>query len=208
MEKRTEIRKPKRMIVRIGTGSLPVLGNTLNVSIHGMEIALKSRRLFKPGQDMMIALETKEHEYRLQGMVRWFRTGVGTSTMGLQLKHTYHAYTEEVLYDNPTFKNVPTDYVCRFDNAFSLAMEYEKNIRYGGLYCHSKHLPALDTVIIVQLFLPNHSKPLPVSGRVVNHQANGFGIFIDNLEDVRLGIKPLLESIMERDPESVKRIIC
>lgn len=208
MEKRAEVRKPKRIIVRIGTGSLPVLGSTLNVSLHGMEIALRSRRLFKPGQDMTIALETKEHEYRLQGMVRWFKTGIPTYTMGLQLKHTYHAFTEEVLNENPTFRSVPSDYICRYENAFSLAMEYEKNIRFGGLYCQSKHLPSLDTMIMVQLFLPNHQKPLPVRGRVVTHQANGFGIFIENIDDVRLGIKPFLESIMERDPNPVKRIIC
>ena len=208
MEKRRETRKPKRLLVRIGTGSIPVMGSTLNVSIHGMEISLRSKRMFKPGQEMLISLETKEHEYRMQGLVRWFKTGLPSYTMGMQLMHTYLAYTEEVCHDNPTYTTDPSGFKCQFDNVFSLAMEYEKNIRFGGLYCPSKHLPPLDTVINVEVFLPDQRKSLPVRGRVVNHQPDGFGIFIDNLTDVRSGIEPFLKSIMERDPSSIKRIVC
>jgi len=87
-DKRDQIRKPKRVMVRYGTRLPDKTAFSKNISATGMFI--QTNTVFKPGSTVQVHLQFDDRKFTMWARVRWAKkvpgqlTGVMASGMGVQ----------------------------------------------------------------------------------------------------------------------------
>ena len=92
----------------------------------------------------------------------------------------------------------------RFRSARDFVLEHASNISRGGIFIHTDDPPPLETVVQVELNLPDNPAPVTTNGIVVHRQLAvggkmpGVGVqFVDSGDDFRERIDRYMDSLLK-----------
>ena len=92
----------------------------------------------------------------------------------------------------------------RFRSARDFVLEHASNISRGGIFVHTEDPPPLETVVQVELNLPDNPAPVTTNGIVVHRQlavggkVPGVGVqFVDSEDDFRERIDRYMDSLLK-----------
>lgn len=182
MEKRQELRNHKALRVALDMGHGPIYGNSENVSPKGIKLTLRNKRVFKPGTKVKVRISKDGNAYNLSGEVRWFRFEILSNSMGVEFENINSQFCDDVLH-------VHLDPEEQGDHSFSidfastedLNQEYMESLRFGGLFIPAKGpMPDLNSIIVVEMQMPNKAETILGDARVVIHKDDGFGVMFTN----------------------------
>lgn len=194
LEKRDDSRDRRYLRVSIDSGYGPVYGTSVNVSPTGMGITLKTKRVFKPGDKVTVVVSKSGKSYTLSGEVRWFRFEVLSRSLGIEFDRIHDDFCHDIVrreIAKPGSKEAPFQKVYESDPSF--AKEYVENIKFGGLLIpFVGDFPPLNSNVWIDIFPPNAEDPIQVQARVVIHQQEGFGVMLQDMDELEIQFEKYL----------------
>jgi len=194
VEKRDDKRDRRYLRVSIDSGFGPVYGTSVNVSPTGMGITLKTKRVFKPGDKVSVTVSKSGKSYKLKGEVRWVRFEILSRSLGVEFDQLYDEFCHDIVrreISKPGSEEAPFKKI--YDSDPSFAQEYQENIKFGGLLIpYVGVFPTLNSTIWIDIYPPRAKEPIRVQARVVIHQQEGFGVMLQNMDELEIQFEKYL----------------
>ncbi len=177
-EMRRQRRLPWLNKVLFGPEVPSLSGSVKNLSLKGMCISADT--LFDPDIKLKVLIPVQKKRVMMEGRVCWSGNDLGVhdlgarKDLGLEILHRDGKYLnliENVIEGFQEFAHSPgTRHVLRvaFPTQRDLAIEYEQNIRHGGMFVRTRNPPPINTVVALHLVLVDLLKVIHAEAKVVH----------------------------------------
>lgn len=176
--RRKQSRLSKRVPIRFGPDYPSHLGFSRNLSLDGLEIV--SRIAFNPQTTLHLEVAPERETFKLEGIVCWSSTDIPNlklrlnQSMGLELINNHRDYENYIVEcvgsfseqrHEPRFSQV---FKVIFKSTAEVLEKYTRDISNGGLFVASAEVPQLNTLVDVQIVVPDPMRIIHCIGRVVH----------------------------------------
>lgn len=177
-ERRSQSRIPRRHAVQFGSERADHVGFIKNLSLDGM--AISGKIIFRPQSSLRLLIPQKPNAIELLGEVRWSSHTrppgplENVMEMGLVLSSKnddYLEFMQKMMEAQPESRREPRfEKIFRvaFESPSDLLSEYTQNISQGGMFVLTETPPAINTVVEVNILIPDIMRVIRVEGRVVH----------------------------------------
>lgn len=185
-DRRRHPRKQHRVPLRFGPDAPDRLGLTQNVSLGGLEIS--SAEVFDPNTTLRLSLETDNVDIALTGTVQWVGPGdpAGAYRNSYYTRHYRRAMGIQVLNAPEVYEKFvhtviePSDWLRRqerYGKVFQVVVRsadellhlYTQDISRGGIFVLADVFPVLQTLVALEIVIPETARVVHAEGRVVHH---------------------------------------
>jgi len=176
--RRKQSRLSKRVPIRFGPDSPSHLGFSRNLSLDGLEIV--ARIGFNPQTTLHLEIAPEREIFRMEGIVCWSSTDLPSfkqrlnQSMGLELINAHRDYENYIVEcvgafcdqrHEPRFSKV---FKVIFKSTAEVLETYTRDISNGGLFVASEEMPQLNSMVDVQIIVPDPMRIIHCIGRVVH----------------------------------------
>lgn len=172
----------KRLFTRVradyGVKGYEHVGYVLNVSTHGL--FLSGRALYNHATPLKVRLQPSGVPHiDLEGVARWGKavpaalSQVVRQGMGVRVENPpadYLTWFGTVLAAYPGARQHPrveAQLELRFNHHQDFFREYTENLSQGGLFVATERVFERDTILVIEMTIPDIAKQLTINGRVV-----------------------------------------